>query len=565
MKRLNSKQRGVAMILTMLFLIVFSSLSIGMMTMSNTNAQVATNHQHVNGAMTASISGLECGKYLLTVTEQTNPYSTDRNNITDDDANQMWANLLSTLKTTGIGGATINNDQAFTDAGQTGREMIIGPVNYGNNQVFSLRFYRYDDELTTILMETTGSDGTVSRMVRVPLNIEKEADVMNYAIASRGRMWITQNSEIHGPVYSTWDRPSIGPGIETTSDTSIYGKISTVIPLDSYYDDDGHYIEGMRRDPDNPFDDVHMETLDENDQPMFDGDGNRIYSADDTCQGYHEGIEYDVQHETMPGMEATDYNTSSYKTLCSTIGTEDSITVEYFPHAAEGYNVPKYSSSRKFYRKTYENKTFSNVTIPKGSHCLFKNCTFENVLFVESNDGVYQDTNSQTNNIRFENCDFNGTIATDVPQETYSYSWWMRNTLYFTGEAGFNNQSAFPETTILAPNFNVNLGNTGAMEEGDGNVVTGAVVGGIVDVRGNATIYGTIISTYDTTPYTSGYITNIGAADDGGSESVGYTGGTITIVPPQDKLLPSGIMSPVIMNPDFSGYTEVACATSSVP
>jgi hypothetical protein len=102
--------------------------------------------------------------------------------------------------------------------------------------------------------------------------------------------------------------------------------------------------------------------------------------------------------------------------------------------------------------------------------------------------------------------------------------------------------------TILAPNFNVNLGNTNPVQ-GEDNVLTGAIVGGIVDVRGNAQIYGTIISMYDTSSYPSGYVTNIGATvGDGGSESTEPGDiGTITIIPSPSNMLPSGVATPIVL------------------
>jgi hypothetical protein len=155
--------------------------------------------------------------------------------------------------------------------------------------------------------------------------------------------------------------------------------------------------------------------------------------------------------------------------------------------------------------------------------------------------------------VRFENCTFDGVIVTDTPQSLN----WKNNCLYFTGEAAFNNQSDVPEATILAPHFNVNLGNTNP-QQSDSNVLTGAIVGGIVDVRGNAQIYGTIISMCDTTQWTNGYVTNIGATlDDGGSETTELGDiGTISITPEEDMMLPSGITSPIIIKPDPTTYSE---------
>ncbi|HPY78093.1 MAG TPA: hypothetical protein PLQ45_09640, partial [Anaerohalosphaeraceae bacterium] len=102
-----------------------------------------------------------------------------------------------------------------------------------------------------------------------------------------------------------------------------------------------------------------------------------------------------------------------------------------------------------------------------------------------------------------------------------------------------------------------NLGNTNP-NQNENNVLTGAIVGGIVDVRGNAKIYGTIISMADTSAYPSGYVTNIGATeDDGGSETLEIGDiGTIEITPDEDQMLPSGITTPIVLKPLKSTYKE---------
>ena len=173
----------------------------------------------------------------------------------------------------------------------------------------------------------------------------------------------------------------------------------------------------------------------------------------------------------------------------------------------------------------------------------------QGILYID----VSKSGSSYYNNVRFENCTFNGVIVSDVPQVFK----WQHNCLYFTGEATFDNTSAIQEATILAPHFNVNLGNTNP-EQSDNNVLTGAIVGGIVDVRGNAQIYGTIISMCDTTQWSSGYVTNIGATlDDGGSETTELGDiGVISVTPEEDKMLPSGITSPIVIKPQQSTYCE---------
>jgi hypothetical protein len=182
---------------------------------------------------------------------------------------------------------------------------------------------------------------------------------------------------------------------------------------------------------------------------------------------------------------------------------------------------------------------------------LFKNCTFNDILYLDcgTTGGTY-------NNVRFENCVFNGPIITNTPNYSNSTNWWMKNCLYFTGTETFQNSTDVP-ATILAPNFNVNLGNTNP-NSGENNVLTGAIVGGIVDIRGNAEIYGTVIAMYDTSGYPSGYVNNIGATSgDGGSETTEPGDvGVINITPDPDKLLPSGIMSPIVIKSSQDTYSE---------
>ena len=103
----------------------------------------------------------------------------------------------------------------------------------------------------------------------------------------------------------------------------------------------------------------------------------------------------------------------------------------------------------------------------------------------------------------------------------------------------------------------MNLGNTNPRRD-ENNILTGAIIGGIVDIRGNAQIHGTIISMCDTTQWSSGYVTNIGATlDDGGSETADLGEiGTINITPDKKQTLPNGIKTPIIFKALKETYSE---------
>jgi hypothetical protein len=556
----RTANRGAVLIISMVFVLLFATLAVSLCCMAGSNAQVAGNQRKVDTALYAAQSGLECAKRIIASIDL--EMETYTNIVSDSEADTAWATFCSDVPA--LDSQAFSSQTSFTDTHGSGVQIITGPISFGPSNVsFRLRFYRYNDDPRTIKFEAIGNNNNITRKIGMELKITKDNLLTQYAIASRGRMWLTGDSTIHGNIYSSWDRYDISP-FNMTSDSAVEGTINTVLTLD------GIENEGA----------FQLETLDENGHPM-DANGNplgtnyadRYYGPDDEIQGYHEGINYDVHDQTqMAGMDISDYDTTVYYDETRVInGGNGDIPIPYsyqysgsdedlaslpptcgerwryerFPHNAGDYTT---GSGIQRKRYIYKDQTFNNVRLPDNRNALFINCTFNGVLYIDCS----QTSTSYTNNVRFDNCTFNGTMVSDTPQ----YFNWQKNCLYFTGGATFQNDDE-SEATILAPHFNVNLGNTNPVS-GDENVLTGAIVGGIVDVRGNAQVYGTIVSMADTTMYPSGYVTNIGATlDDGGSETTQPGDvGTIDITPAEDKLLPSGISSPVIIKPDPKTYSE---------
>jgi hypothetical protein len=536
-KKLN--RRGAVLIVSMIFVLIFSALAVSMATMSGTNVQLATNQHKVNSALSAAQSGIECGKYIISTI---NLGETGLNYVTLAQANQVWSDLCTHLQNTALDGQAVPSASTFSGGGGSGEEIITQAINFGsNNGDFELRFYRYDSDPYTIKVQARGTDGQVTRNIGMDMEITKDSTVLEYAIASRGRMWLTGDTTIHGNLYSSWDVASVPP-FNMTSDSSVIGTINTVLTKEQI-DSESYQLETL---------DQYGNPVDANGDPLGTNYGDRYYSPGDEIQGYHEGINYGQTGQSVPGTDISDYDTSIYDNSLTEIPScpSENRVIEYFPHEANDYSSPSKSWSRQLDRHVYENQTFTNSKLPNNRNALFKNCTFEEVLYVD----CAQSTSSYYNNVRFDNCTFNGVIVTDTPSTLK----WMHNALYFTGEATFENTSSVQEATILAPHFNVNLGNTNSVQT-DNNILSGAIVGGIVDVRGNAQIHGTIISMCDTTQWTSGYVTNIGATlNDGGSETTVLGDvGVISITPNADQMLPSGILSPIVIKPLLNTYSEV--------
>jgi len=118
------------------------------------------------------------------------------------------------------------------------------------------------------------------------------------------------------------------------------------------------------------------------------------------------------------------------------------------------------------------------------------------------------DTRELSNNIRFHDCLFVGSVVSDAVDE-YTH---VRNKLQFTGatrftdehpdfptDPGFNPDSAdmdmISRSSLMVPNFSVDIGHFNA--PATQNVqLQGAIIAGILDIRGNASLYGALLMTF---------------------------------------------------------------------
>ncbi len=538
-KSIQIRKMGFSSIMAMFFIVLFSMLAISFSTMSNLNVKMSRNHRDISSAQAAAESGLEYINFLVNAYTPPEAAYTSQNSVETTEAQDSLGFFAQHVQDYLYGSTILNGHSVTWDSGDL--LLTVPPISLADNSTANFNIACNfeealdDEDYHKMIVTCTGVAGDVSRSVQMVYPIQKDAKVLEYAIASRGRIWLTGDSTIDGDLYSSWDNITRSP-FNITADSTVNGTVNTVFDLED--------VENAA---------WQMETLDEDGNPMFDESGSRIYSPDDEVQGQHDGINYDQASE-VPGMSISDYDTDEYNSCLTSLSSSPDIEVEYFPHAAGDYNYPRDGSpsntwNRRLSRHVYENENFTDVRLPDNYNALFKNCTFNGTLYID----CYKSGSSKYNNVRFEDCDFNGVIVTDVPQQFK----WKENCLYFTGGATFNN-SALEEATILAPHFNVNLGNANPVGD-DTNELTGAIVGGIVDVRGNADIYGTIISMCDTTNWTSGYVTNIGVTlDDGGSEtSEPGDIGVINITPDKKKMLPSGITTPVVILRDGGSYVEL--------
>ncbi len=315
---------------------------------------------------------------------------------------------------------------------------------------------------------------------------------------------------------------------------------------------------------------------------------------------------------------------------------DNDLTWEEVPYGAGAAGGAPYDYYR---REIYRNMTFTDVRIPIANNGRFENCTFIGVTYIEtepdcshinwnyagalqrvedppgSGTYVYElkfpglqaeltdgtpvpDTRLSSNNVRFNNCTFLGSIAGIKPDE---YTHW-RNKVQLTGETRFYIDPEDPDllqeiadghpdapgwqatiegmdaadieelskSSLLMIAWSVDVGNF-TNELATKVKLKGTIVAGILDVRGTADVFGTLLMTFrpiagvgplfygglpDAFNTTIGYF----SSDDGDGEGANnptFNGfGEITLRYDPNAMLPDGILWPIQINSEPLTYVE---------
>jgi hypothetical protein len=282
-----------------------------------------------------------------------------------------------------------------------------------------------------------------------------------------------------------------------------------------------------------------------------------------------------------------------------------------------------------YQRPVYTDMAFNNVRIPVGTNAVFENCTFVGVTWVETTEDVddpnwnftgsmepdgsggyveqfsdlssttggveYESTRELSNNVRFHDCTFLGSIAADVPSE---FTHW-RNKVQITGESRFFLNPNDPDvavqsdaivlqailnsidpldreqmerSSVLMPGWSVEIGSF-QNNESVGVKLTGTIVSGLLDLRGVVDVYGAILSTYhpiagegalyyggeaDAFNTTLGYFGPEDGDDEGiNNDSKTFAGyGRVSLRANPSAPMPDGVPWPITIVPDGSTYQE---------
>jgi len=179
--RLN--RRGAALILSMIFVVIFSALAISMATLSGTNVQIASNQHKVDCALASTESGLEVMRYWLSPVEI--PSSTPPANyfsaIVDTLQDNLDANSISNI--------TLNDDGS------------IPPVilNSATGQGFSEQILIDANNPNILQVYSTGGSAEITRTIKVCYNIQPyEYPIFDFGLATKGPVHFLGNPTVNG-------------------------------------------------------------------------------------------------------------------------------------------------------------------------------------------------------------------------------------------------------------------------------------------------------------------------------------------------------------------------------
>ena len=555
-------RRGMASVLAMLFLSLFTVLSMSMAVSSTSNVECAASLHGCRCAHAAAESGLQFMQHQFA--SMTDLPSTAASDVQDGELEGLWGtiadHLLEMNGTANLQGQIVTVGEPVITLPEIRLPLETGQAYSG----FQITITRQTDG-RYMTVRSVGRYGNAVRSVEMSFRLAKDTSLLSYAVASRSAMVIASGSEIDGDVYSIWDVYQCGkesvPPYVLQDDCTVDGYLATHETPDAWNENDlASQIAGT-------YDGVAYNVL------RFDDD----WSADK----FNTQMYKDPEAEIRPGVKV------GVLTDLSTIAPDKILKNERWPPKEDG------NPREHLDRPLYKNRHFDNIIIPKGYNPQFENCTFDRILYVDCDDNVYRSTSNwrefnpelppskqtvdntlpakpywkignfwhnsnswpdtHSNNIVFESCTFNGPVITTAPKDLF----WSKNTLYFRGETRFQNEY-MPEAAILAPNFNVNIGGIGS--DTSDSKLTGLIVGGMVDVRGEAEIEGTVLSTFypdwDLGDERAYYRTNIGYYDDKEGKVPDEFQGTVSIRPDPNQSLPMGVVSRIVIKPQYGSYSE---------
>jgi len=179
-------QKGIVLIISMIFLCVFSALAISLAALSDTNVQLADNQHKVNSALSAAQSGLEIvGLWLSEVA------------IPGDTTEAQRFNLIAECFESAA--YDISNINTNHDSSSITIPSVMLDSTSGQNFYAEMGPLPSLDDPNILQADVTGVHGPITRTIRVNYTFgTRKHTVFDYGVATKGPLHLAGNTELEG-------------------------------------------------------------------------------------------------------------------------------------------------------------------------------------------------------------------------------------------------------------------------------------------------------------------------------------------------------------------------------
>jgi Tfp pilus assembly protein PilX len=176
--------QGSALVLSMIFIVMFSALAVAMATFSGANVQIAENLQKADATRSCAESGLEVMRYWTSKVEIPGTVAAD----------QRFAQLATSLQGQ-LTAAGVTNIAPFLSGSTIAISNV--PLLSSTGQSFSALLTKIDN--SNVQFDVTGHYGSLNRTIRSNfLFVERAHTVFDFGIASKGPLSLTGNVDLDG-------------------------------------------------------------------------------------------------------------------------------------------------------------------------------------------------------------------------------------------------------------------------------------------------------------------------------------------------------------------------------
>jgi len=178
-------RKGAALIISMIFVLIFSALAVSMATMSGTNLQLADNQRKANRAHACAESGVDILRFWLgriSMPGMTQP-------------NERFSYLAYFLQDDLTSNIPIAIDANHISIGAEENPVVLysSPAQYFSAEI------QTTSNIDILQMDVTGSTGGIDRTIRVNYNFGTRANtVFDYGVATKGALKLHGNIEMNG-------------------------------------------------------------------------------------------------------------------------------------------------------------------------------------------------------------------------------------------------------------------------------------------------------------------------------------------------------------------------------